>query len=467
MEPEGLRVWIADPDSRVMYFAFHMNINDPLNGVDFGDFNYAIDEAGPDGNWTIEEPSVSLNDSDIVYYWYYLAVDGEGHEVTDNMWSPGGPLTTTTEGSTTESIPDIISVTETSEGKYYEPGELVFEDNFDFLDSFKWEHEITMAGGGNWEFQMYTHNRTNSYTRDGILYLKPTLTADKFSDSFIRTERYDIWGGQPGDRCTMAGFYGCERLGGADGGIINPIMSARLRSAKYFTFMYGKVEVRAKNPKGDWLWPAIWMLPVKHAYGQWPASGEIDIMESKGNSDYKLDGQDIGRQLVGSTLHFGGGYPENGWPNAHFEKTNAAGFDQEFHKYQVNWTPDFIEFSVDDESIGKILPPEGGFWELGEWHESTMESPWRHAKNAKMAPFDQQFFMVLNLAVGGTEYFPDEAVNAGGKPWRNDAKAAATDFWNAKDQWLPTWNLEENNGEDAALAIDYVKIWASDVVKTD
>ena len=70
-------------------------------------------------------------------------------------------MTTTTEGSTTESIPDIISVTETSEGKYYEPGELVFEDNFDFIDTFKWEHEITMAGGGNWEFQMYTHNRTN------------------------------------------------------------------------------------------------------------------------------------------------------------------------------------------------------------------------------------------------------------------------------------------------------------------
>ena len=74
-----------------------------------------------------------------------------------------------------------------------------------------------------------------------------------------------------------------------------------------------------------------------------------------------------------------------------------------------------------------------------------------------MAPFDQQFFMVLNLAVGGTEYFPDEAVNAGGKPWRNDAKAAATDFWNAKDQWLPTWNLDENNGEDAALAVGMSK----------
>ena len=51
--------------------------------VDFGDFNYAIDEPDVNGNWTIEESGVSLNDSDIVYYWYYIAYDGEGHEVTD------------------------------------------------------------------------------------------------------------------------------------------------------------------------------------------------------------------------------------------------------------------------------------------------------------------------------------------------------------------------------------------------
>ena len=59
-----------------------------------------------------------------------------------------------------------------------------------------------------------------------------------------------------------------------------------------------KLLLYLKNPRGDWLWPAIWMLPVKHAYGQWPASGEIDIMESKGNPDLTLDGQNIGTQLV-------------------------------------------------------------------------------------------------------------------------------------------------------------------------
>ncbi len=76
--------------------------------------------------------------------------------------------------------------------------------------------------------------------------MKPTLTADVYGDDFIRNEMLDIWGGQPGDLCTMNSFYGCTRVGGADGGIINPIMSARLRTAHAFTFKYGKVEARAK-----------------------------------------------------------------------------------------------------------------------------------------------------------------------------------------------------------------------------
>jgi beta-glucanase (GH16 family) len=78
-----------------------------------------------------------------------------------------------------------------------------------------------------------------------------------------------------------------------------------------FAFKYGRVEVRAKLPKGDWIWPAIWMLPKHNAYGTWPASGEIDIMESRGNgASYPLGGNDA----FGSTLHWGPYYGMNGFP---------------------------------------------------------------------------------------------------------------------------------------------------------
>ena len=54
---------------------------------------------------------------------------------------------------------------------------------------------------------------------------------------------------------------------------------------------------------------------------------------------------------AGHTLHYGGGYPENGWPKAHYEKRISEGFSADFHKFQVNWTPDYIEFGVDDEVV--------------------------------------------------------------------------------------------------------------------
>jgi len=310
---------------------------------------------------------------------------------------------------------------------------LIFEDEFEFLDLDNWEHEITMGGGGNWEFQMYTHNKSNCYTRDGNLYMKPTLTSDRFSDKFIKSEILDIYGGQPGSMCTMNSFYGCFRIGSPTN-ILNPIMSSRLRSAHGFSFVYGKVETRAKMPQGDWIWPAIWMLPRKHIYGQWPASGEIDIMESRGNLDATVDGVNIGAEQVGQTLHYGGGGSLNGWPKAHCDKNTAPGegFNTDFHTFGVDWTPSYISFSIDGEETCRIEPPKGGFWELGEWHETDMESPWTGGRNPLMAPFDEQFFLVMNVAVGGVGYFPDDAVYGGGKPWSNDSPTGPSDFYSAK-----------------------------------
>lgn len=85
-------------------------------------------------------------------------------------------------------------------------------------------------------------------------------------------------------------------------------MSSRLRTVDSFNFRYGRVEVTAQIPKGDWIWPAIWMLPTDQAYGQWPASGEIDIMESRGNDPSCAAG---GSDKFGSTLHWGPTFDQN------------------------------------------------------------------------------------------------------------------------------------------------------------
>ena len=110
-----------------------------------------------------------------------------------------------------------------------------------------------------------------------------------------------MWGGSPADMCTSNAFYGCERNAGASGNYINPITSARLRTVNGFSTKYGKIEITAQLPKGDWLWPAIWMLPKYNEFGNWPASGEIDIVESRGNDPSCSAGSD----KFGSTLHWG------------------------------------------------------------------------------------------------------------------------------------------------------------------
>lgn len=179
---------------------------------------------------------------------------------------------------------------------------LIFEDDFKTLDFKKWQHEQTLSGGGNWEFEWYVNNRSNSYVKDGVLYIKPTYTEDYLGTAGLQTADLNIWGSTPADMCTSNAFYGCERNAAASGNVNNPIRSARIRTVNSFATKYGRVEVKAKLPKGDWLWPAIWMLPTYNEYGNWPSSGEIDIMESRGNDpSYPIGGHDS----FGSTLHWG------------------------------------------------------------------------------------------------------------------------------------------------------------------
>ncbi|XP_019641561.1 PREDICTED: beta-1,3-glucan-binding protein-like [Branchiostoma belcheri] len=203
--------------------------------------------------------------------------------------------------------------------RMYFADQLIFEDNFDTLDFTKWKHEITAAGGGNNEFQIYVNDRSNSYVRDGILYIKPTLTADFYDEAFLSTGTLNLYGLTPADQCTSNFNGGCWRQGTADYPI-PPIRSARLTTTKSLSFTYGRVEVMAKMPTGDWIWPAIWLLPMHNEFGGWPSSGEIDIMESRGNRNLTdASGNSIGVDHMGSTLHWGPYWPYNA-----FDKTTAG-----------------------------------------------------------------------------------------------------------------------------------------------
>lgn len=143
--------------------------------------------------------------------------------------------------------------------------------------------------------------------------------------------------------------------------------STRMVSKGLGTMKYGRVEVKAKLPSGRGTWPAIWMLPDTYAYGNWPNSGEIDIME--------MVGFDPGN--IHFTVHNQTFNGANGKGDAKMVPTAST----EYHIYRVDWTPYALRGYVDDALIYTYVNNNGG---------------------SAVYPYDQNFHLLLNIAVGGS-----------------------------------------------------------------
>lgn len=155
-----------------------------------------------------------------------------------------------------------------------------------------------------------------------------------------------------------------EAFGGAS------YTSARLKTQNLFDQKYGRFEARIKLPQGKGLWPAFWMLGSNFEQVSWPQCGEIDIMEYLGNKPTEVFG----------TIH-GPGYSGGNSIGKKYSLTNGR-FDTDFHVFGVEWTEKYINWYVDDVLYSQITRKDvedvGGQW-----------------------VFDNSFFMILNLAVGG------------------------------------------------------------------
>jgi beta-glucanase (GH16 family) len=163
---------------------------------------------------------------------------------------------------------------------------------------------ITYDQYSNGQFEMTTNTDENVFVKDGVLTIKPTLQDQSVLES---NNVIDL----RGHGCTGSKWTDCvTSTNTTNGTIINPVKSGRINTKLGASIKFGRVEVLAKLPAGDWLWPAIWMLPRDNVYGEWPRSGEIDIMESRGNNyTYKQGGNNI----ASSTLHFGPDGDNDGW----------------------------------------------------------------------------------------------------------------------------------------------------------
>ncbi|MBK5207921.1 MAG: family 16 glycosylhydrolase [Flavobacteriaceae bacterium] len=234
--------------------------------------------------------------------------------------------------------PELLLETAKKWSAIYKDYNLVWSDEFEYSglpDDTKWNYEVGGSGWGNNEKQFYLEKSLeNSFVKDGKLHIV-ALKKDFENNNYT---------------------------------------SARLATYKKFLLQYGKVEVMAKLPEGKGTWPAIWMLPesLREKKEVWPLCGEIDILEHVGKDP----------NVVHTSLHT---ELYNFWKKnqyTHFEKLPDVFND--FHLYGIEWTPESIQFFIDNKLFYEAIKGENG--------KVTTNEGW---------PFDKPYFLILNLAIGG------------------------------------------------------------------
>ncbi|KAK3331368.1 glycoside hydrolase family 16 protein [Apodospora peruviana] len=315
--------------------------------------------------------------------------------------------------------------------------QVLAEDWSQGIRSDIWEQEVQVGGFGNGEFQRTTADGKNVYVEGGHLIIKATPEDD---DKLRKEYKIDLLSDKT---CTSTSRLACIAMTNVTAGnssIVPPVLSGRINTRKGATIKYGRVEVTAKLPAGDWLWPAIWMMPKDEEYGPWPRSGEIDLAESRGNNYTHPQG---GNNIVSSTLHWG---PNPA--NDAFWRTNVkrqalhTTYSSSFHTFGVEWSQKYL-FTYIDSRLLQVLYVnfDSPMWERGNFppvdgNNTRFTDIWGQTK-AFNTPFDKPFYLILNVAVGGTNgWFED---NVADKPWLNTSPNAKKDFYLAKDKWFPTW----------------------------
>jgi beta-glucanase (GH16 family) len=220
---------------------------------------------------------------------------------------------------------------------------LVWSDEFNGADgsapdSSKWTYDTGGKGWGNSELECYTNLAQNAQVKGGNLVISAMH--------------------QPA--------YACSD------GTTRDYTSARLKTQGLFSQAYGRFEARIKIPAGQGMWPAFWMLGNNVTSVHWPECGEIDIMENIGKEPGTVHG----------SLHSSSTVSRTSDSTASFSLPAGQNFADDFHLYAVEWEPRTVRFYVDSNLYATFTQsqwPAGGSW-----------------------AFDHPFFIILNVAVGGS-----------------------------------------------------------------
>ena len=301
---------------------------------------------------------------------------------------------------------DPITIPDIEEDPLAENWDLVWEESFSGskLDTSKWNYDTGngyvgadgtyVSGWGNEELEYY--QKENVSVEDGKLVIE--AKKEQVSDT---RGTYDF-------------------------------TSGKITTKGKFSQKYGKFEAKIKLPQGQGYWPAFWMMPQNDVYGGWAASGEIDIMEAAGG--------DI--KAAGGAIHYGSQWPNNTYTAKDYHFLEGKDIT-DFNVYSVEWEPGEIRWYVNGEL----------FQTLNNWSSTGAGNA---TKYAYPAPFDQEFYLILNLAVGGWYGGnPDQTTEFPGKMEVEYVRVYEKDEY--REPVEPSFEAEElPEGTKAAIDGNYV-----------
>ncbi|XP_043581469.1 beta-1,3-glucan-binding protein-like isoform X1 [Bombus pyrosoma] len=406
LNPKGILISISD-EPGLQFFAFQGNINRTIKLNEIGRISGEVYKKN-NGKWIVQNRNMDLANGDVIHYWTYVQVNGIMYNRGEQTWT----------------------ITDTNE--------LVFNETFDIFNNSLWRHDIKIPLNPDYEFCIY-HNRQHTFVasvKNGMLKIKPAILEYHYGVNAT------MYGTLILSECSSTIRAECQRKA-TSFSILPPVISARLVTKNSFHFRYGKIEIRAKFPEGDWLYPEMWLKPKYDYYGPDYSSGCIVLGLARGNDNLvnTVDGSIYDSRRLDFGVRIGTDLDIKNYMVSRTGK-NGPRWTQDFHVYTTIWNSKGFQFLVDGEEVGKLNPPTDG---------------WMYGNNfTKMAPFDQEFYIVIGVGVGGIRVFPDKTTSSGHiKPWKNIEAKAMLNFWHAEDKWLPSW------GEKTAFEIDYIRVWSA------
>lgn len=441
--PQGIEVSLAAEEG-LSLMAFHGQVNEPFSGLETG--TLAGDVTRPeDGYFTYRNRNLKLKAGDKLYFWLHVIYKDIGYNLRDQVYTYQGsevanhnpekmPVpqngiqpVNSRDSSSSDCIP---SVTVIPGQRTVCSGAEVFSDNFDkqLLDTETWSIERRFGDAPDFEFVLYS-TRSLSLS-NGTFRITPVLLSDAYRDP-IRTKEFHV------DDCTgTLGTPECEYDRNRITDIVAPIVSARISTVNSFSFQYGRIEIRAKLPRADWVFPQLFLEPKGNRYRKDELrAGQVRIA-------FIANYPNVHNVSIKQGVLLGAKEPlRSAYLRKILKSDFDADWDKQFHTFAVDWRPDGFRTYID-----------GSAYSVPSWRESAADIPgsgtWSRSKT-RVAPFDQDFFITLGVGVGGINDFQ------GYLPWDNTSPQLKRIFYQDKAKWIDSWTPEKKT-----LEVDYVKVFA-------